>query len=370
MIKKAKLFFITIITAGTTLICGCGREAYTGYSREDVMLEAFNDYCMTYNISNAEVRLMDGTGEILWDACYGEADGESLFAVASITKMFTASVIFNLDDEGLISLDDCIDSYLPDDIVDGIAVIDGMDYSHEITVRELLSHTSGIADYFSENSDEYISIRSESYYKNDVLYDFDRALDMTRQLEAHFEPGEENKAYYSDFNYQLLGKIIETVTGQSLEYNYDKYVFSTAELDNTFLFEPGMEWGDILPIDMPCGTTTRPLMESGERSAGGLISTVDDLSRFIQSYMDGELFDVSYFEEIYDFTSLGIGSPYYGLGLMMYDDGYELYGHTGSFGTELFYCPDLDIYIVCSANNCSNAKNMNLIEYLLDCYSR
>lgn len=66
-----------------------------------------------------------------------------------------------------------------------------------------------------------------------------------------------------------------------------------------------MDWGDILPIDMPCGTTTRPLMESGERSAGGLISTVDDLSRFIQSYMNGELFDISYFEEIYDFVSLG-----------------------------------------------------------------
>lgn len=132
----------------------------------------------------------------------------------------------------------------------------------------------------------------------------------------------------------------------------------------------GMDWGDILPIDMPCGTTTRPLMESGERSAGGLISTVDDLSRFIQSYMDGKLFDISYFEEIYDFTSLGVGRPDYGLGLMRYDDNYELYGHTGSFGSELFYCPDLDIYIICSANNCSNAKNMNLIEYLLDCYAR
>ena len=92
-----------------------------------------------------------------------------------------------------------------------------------------------------------------------------------------------------------------------------------------------MDWGDILPIDMPCGTTTRPLMESGERSAGGLISTVDDLSRFIQSYMNGELFDISYFEEIYDFVSLGAGRPDYGLGLMRYDDNYELYGHTGSF---------------------------------------
>ena len=120
--------------------------------------------------------------------------------------MFTAAVIFNLDEESLLSLDDSIDSYLPDGIVDGVAVIDGIDYSHEITVRELLSHTSGIADYFSENSDEYISIRSESYYKNDVLYDFDLALDMTRQLEAHFEPGEDDQAYYSDFNYQLSAK--------------------------------------------------------------------------------------------------------------------------------------------------------------------
>lgn len=370
MIKRIEILFITIIITGVLFISGCGRVAVPEYSSSDVMLEAFDEYCMTYNISNAEVRLVDGTGETLWDARYGESEGDRLFAAASITKMFTAAVIFNLDEKALLSLDDCIDSYLPDGIVDGIAVIDGIDYSHEITVRELLSHTSGIADYFSENSDKYISIRSESYYKNDVLYDFDLALDMTRQLEAHFEPGEDDQAYYSDFNYQLLGKIIETVTGQSLEYNYDKYIISPAGLDDTFLFEPGMDWGDILPIDMPCGTTTRPLMESGERSAGGLISTVDDLSRFIQSYMDGKLFDISYFEEIYDFTSLGVGRPDYGLGLMRYDDNYELYGHTGSFGSELFYCPDLDIYIICSANNCSNAKNMNLIEYLLDCYVR
>lgn len=193
MIKRIEILFITIIITGVLFISGCGRVAVPEYSSSDVMLEAFDEYCMTYNISNAEVRLVDGTGETLWDARYGESEGDRLFAVASITKMFTAAVIFNLDEESLLSLDDCIDSYLPDGIVDGIAVIDGIDYSHEITVRELLSHTSGIADYFSENSDEYISIRSESYYKNDVLYDFDLALDMTRQLEAHFEPGENRK---------------------------------------------------------------------------------------------------------------------------------------------------------------------------------
>lgn len=131
---------------------------------------------------------------------------ETVFCRCKHNQNVHGSCYFNLDEKSLLSLDDCIDSYLPDGIVDGIAVIDGIDYSHEITVRELLSHTSGIADYFSENSDEYISIRSESYYKNDVLYDFDLALDMTRQLEAHFEPGEDDQAYYSDFNYQLLGK--------------------------------------------------------------------------------------------------------------------------------------------------------------------
>ena len=373
MRRKSKVLCIILSSAIlTALTSGCGRSVQdiNYYTSSDVMTEAFEDYCMTYNISNAEVRLIDGTGGTVWDACHGASDGDSLFAVASITKMFTASVIFNLDSEGLVQLDDRIDKYLSDDIVNGIAVIDGTDYSHEITIRELLSHTSGIADYFSENSDAYISIRSESYYKNDILYDFERALDMTRNLEAHFEPGEEDEAYYSDFNFQLLGKIIETVTGQSLEENYEKYVFTPAGLENTFLFEPGMEWGDILPIDMPCGTAERPLMESGERAAGGLISTVNDLSYFIQAYMNGVLFDLSYFDEIYDFNKLGVTGPYYGLGLMMYNDNYTLYGHTGSFGTEVMYCPSMDIYVICSANNCSNTRNMNLIEYLLDCYSR
>lgn len=123
MIKRIEILFITIIITGVLFISGCGRVAVPEYSSSDVMLEAFDEYCMTYNISNAEVRLVDGTGETLWDARYGESEGDRLFAVASITKMFTAAVIFNLDEESLLSLDDCIDSYLPDGIVDGIAVI-------------------------------------------------------------------------------------------------------------------------------------------------------------------------------------------------------------------------------------------------------
>lgn len=371
--KKKKFFCLISILLSACLLCSCGAYEPDTHFPAKISAEmsmAFKEYCQTYEVSGGACRLIDGGGNILWNETWGNMTDNSLFAVASITKMFTATVIFNLAEEGLLSFDDRIDAYLPDETVDGIAVLDGHDYSHDITVRQLLSHTSGIADYFSESSDKYDSIRSVCYYKEDLSYDFDEALAMTRELEAHFVPGTEGEAYYSDFNYQLLGKIIETATGQSLEYNYKKYIFEPLDIKNTFVFTKGMSWDGIQPIDLPCGTKGLPLMEAGEGACGGIISTMDDITAFIQGYMNGELFDVSYFKEIYQFTELNSPDSFYGMGLMMYDDEYELYGHTGSFGTAVFYCPDLDIYVIGTFNNCSTSKNLTLIEWLLDCCSR
>lgn len=371
--KKLSLFIILTIIAGS-LTCSCQRNVLPEiFDSEDVnsdLTKIFDSYCHIYGINSGSYKLVDGSGNVLWNGCYGDMTENDCFAVASITKMFTATVVFNLTAEGILSFDDKIDMYLSDDIIDGIAVMDGHDYSHDITIRQLLSHTSGIANYFSESSDAYTSIRSTSYYKEDLSYTFEDALDMTRHLEAHFIPGQEGEAFYSDFNYQLLGKIIETVTGQSLNDNYNKYIYSPLRLEDTYLFTSGMSWDDIQLIDLPCGLYGRPLMEAGEGACGGIISTVNDVSTFIQGYMNGELFDVSYFTEIYRFTELDSPGCYYGLGLMMYDDDYELYGHTGSFGTAVFYCPDLDVYVIGTLNNCSTSQNLNLIDTLLARYGR
>src|ERR1035437_4522629 len=96
-----------------------------------------------------------GDGSFTWCDAAGVAnqDGKvpitaaTPFYIASITKLFTATAIMMLHEKGLIALNDPMAKYLPEQMIHGIQIYQGHDYSHEITVEQLLAHTSGIPDY-------------------------------------------------------------------------------------------------------------------------------------------------------------------------------------------------------------------------------
>ncbi len=70
--------------------------------------------------------------------------------LASVTKLYTAVAIMRLSEQGALALDDPIAKYLPADLIRGINVSDGHDYAQEITIAQLIAHTSGIADYYND----------------------------------------------------------------------------------------------------------------------------------------------------------------------------------------------------------------------------
>jgi CubicO group peptidase (beta-lactamase class C family) len=154
-------------------------------------------------------------GEVKWSESAGLRcqDAEVPFSsttltrIASIAKSFTAVAIMQLAEEKIISLDSPIEGYLTNLPTD----------KKQITVRQLLSHTSGISQYLGREEIE-----------NTIHYDsLQDAMSLFIQRPLLFEPGE--KYFYTTYGYVVLGRIIETVTSLTYEEYMKKNIFDVAE---------------------------------------------------------------------------------------------------------------------------------------------
>lgn len=327
-----------------------------------------NSICSDNNINGMSYRIESADRTFAWSHASGKMKVDTQYSLASVTKLYTTAVILKLYDEGKVNLDDTIDKYLSKDIVDKLHVYKGVDYSHKITVRQLMSHTSGLPDYFTESVGEKLNIEDYSTKVNDIYYDFNEVLNRTKSLSPHFTPETDGQAYYSDANFQLLGKIIENVTLLQLSEAYQKYIFNMLNLKKTYLYEKNMKW-NIQPIEFSRGLTGRPLVNASERSTGGLVSNTSDTMIFLKAFFNGKLFDKGHLSKMQNFNSIQFNPLKYGTGLMECNWQYELIGHSGSLGTLAFYCPEKDIYIVGTTNNCNTKQSIDIAYQLIDCYN-
>lgn len=285
-----------------------------------------------------------GDGKTTLAAASGTMKVETQYSLASVTKLYTGAVIFQLKAKGLLKLEDRVGQYLGDSI----------DARH-ITIQQLLSHTSGLPDYWSESLPGQESLENIRKSK-DTSYTFQDILALTHKLNPHFKPGEEGKAYYSDTNYQLLGRIIEKVTKESLAQAIREYIVQPLGLKNTYLYEKG------LPITMaPFYYQGQPMLRPGylasERSAGGMLSTNSDMLVFLKAYFSGRLFPKKYIEENQHWLPIQIVPLEYGTNLMKLGN---LIGHSGSTGTIAYYLPQSDLYIVGATGQLDTHKAMML----------
>ena len=184
------------------------------------------------SVRNCVLSVMKGDGSFSWSGAAGIAsqDGQvpmtknTPIYIASITKLYTATAIMRLYEKGALSLDDPMSRYLPEEVIQGIHVYKGKDYSHEITIKELLSHTSGIADYYTKKPKGGKSLFDLFLEEPKRSWTVDQTIERAQKdLEPNFPPGTD--ASYSDTNFQLLGKVIEAVTGKPLHIVYADFSF-------------------------------------------------------------------------------------------------------------------------------------------------
>ncbi|MGW6461497.1 serine hydrolase domain-containing protein [Streptomyces sp. NPDC055078] len=213
------------------------------------------------------------------------------FRIGSTTKTFTATVLLQMEAEGLLDLDDTVEKWLP-----GLVSGNGNDGSR-ITVRQLLNHTSGLYDYMGDEKLRDKVMRAPGFFKH--RYDTYTPEQLVRIGLAYppvFAPG--TKHEYTNTGYILAGMIIEKAGGSTYEREVTRRIIKPLGLKGTST--PGTSAGVPRPSgrgyatlsDDPKATklhdVTR-LNPSFGWSAGDMISTTRDLNRFFSSLMRGKV---------------------------------------------------------------------------------
>ena len=318
------------------------------------------------NIKNITVSVQSADRKIDYCGAAGSADpdtGEIMksdtpYFIASVSKMYTAAIILGLYQEHLIELDSPASAYIPHSLIDGIHVYRGTDYSTQITVRQLLNQTSGLADFETEKFPDGTCLMDELTAGNDRCVSTEEAVNMVRKLAPHFPPGTPGKAYYSNTNYRLLGSLIEAVSGKSMAENYQERICGPLGLTDTYLFDwtrPHERKPAVLFIkDKPANV---PKYLSSNVSDGGLVSTAAENLIFLRAFFEGRLFDRSLVEKAQTWNRIFFPMKY-GWGLMYFKLPRimtiiplpALVGHSGSTGSFAFFCPEQSIYLAGTLN--------------------
>jgi len=297
------------------------------------------------------------------DFCWEWSSPESIeqYFIASTTKLYVATIIMQLRNEGRVALHAPATTYLDPSVMAGIHVLRGVDSSDRITVRELLGHTSGIADYFEQRRRDG-STQIARALRQDFDWTFQDVLRITKEeLTPRFAPSTPGKAFYSDTNYQLLGAIIEAVTGTTYETALDQRVLAPLALSDTYPFtlETVDRYATVAEMMYGRRRVTIPRAMASARADGGIVSTARDGIRFLESFMAGQLFPAEYLNEMQSHWNPIFPPMKYGLGMMqfalpryctMFKPLPAMVGHSGASGAVLYYVPELDLYVSGTVN--------------------
>ena len=292
-----------------------------------------------------------------WQGASGNLTTDRPYFIASTTKLFTTAIIMKLRAEGKLSLEDKISKYIDASILSGLHFYKGKDYSQELTIRHLLSHTSGLPDYFQDKGASGKSLENELMAGNDQFWTFEESIDRSKKMSPLFVPGTKGKAKYSDANFQLLGKIIETITDKSYAENCQDRIIQPLSLTKTYLYQdatdekPKMLYHKSKELKIPKAMTSFG-------PDGGMVSVSADMLVFIEAFFTGKLFPLSYIDELQEWNRIfppmraGVGIHLFKLPWIFDPIGAIPYfiGHSGLSGALAFYSPKENIYIAGTVN--------------------
>jgi CubicO group peptidase (beta-lactamase class C family) len=258
--------------------------------------------------------LISERGKIIYEKSFGYANAENktpftentIFLIGSVAKTFTATALLKLRERGELNLDDPVTKYLPE-----------LSYKN-ITLRHLLTHTSGLLEYQSE---EIIKEIAGKGVNNAELV---KVFARLRPKQA-FEPG--TRWEYSNTNYILLALVVEKVSGKSFSRFVSENIFVPAGMTRSFIGINNIP--EALKKEVAAGyRLTNPLatapvnvntLEGARRAyatkqnlygAGNVYSTTRDLLKFHQGLQRGKILNKQSLREMYTPTQLLTGADY------------------------------------------------------------
>lgn len=310
-------------------------------------------------------------GQFSWIESAGNMKTDTQYAIASITKIYTAAVIIKLIEEGLLSFDDTVEKFFTKDYLSGLHVYKGKEHTFDITIWQLLSHTTGLPDLYTERDSSGKSLFDE-ICESDKELTFDEELQRTKGMKPHFINGTKGKAFYADINFDLLGEIAKIITQKEFDDIYGQFIIKPLELGHTFLCRKTSAFAPVYLNEKPLD---RPLIVASAGASGGIVSTAQDTMKFLKSFYTGKLFNESYLSMLYQWNRIQWYPMEYGIGMMRckmsrfmspFLPAPEIIGHSGSFGTFAFYCPSKNLFITGTINQIKK-NHFQLIYTLLHC---
>ena len=275
-----------------------------------------------YGITFAAVR----NGELLWSGAAGRhRDGIATLAtddplvIGSVTKTFIAATVLQLAEEGRLELDQPVRDHLPN----------MTSISREITVRQLLDHTSGLADVFNDATRTGLEQHPERAWTTAEVFETLHA--------PWYQPGD--GWAYANTNYFLLGLLIQDVTGASLADELQTRFLAPLDLDDTRLLTGAVDDGGPLS----------PAWATIFWASGAMSASADDLAHWGDALYGGDILSDASRRDM-----IALNSHDYGLGLQRIElPGALGYGHSGllnTYTTLLVHLPEDDVTIALLVN--------------------
>lgn len=196
-------------------------------------------------------------------------------------------------------------------------VFDGRDFQDEITIKHLLGHMSGINDYFESKIFDGSNFTDEVINKPNTFWKPEELLDFTRNRQkAIARPGE--KFFYSDTGYILLGLIVEAVMGMPFHKALDTFIFKPSGMQETGLcfYSESFDQKALAPLYINGVDVHLYKSLSCDFSGGGLFTTTNDLSKFLNHLQNHCLISQESLDQMSGFHHRYRQGLYYGLGMM------------------------------------------------------
>lgn len=343
---------LSLVIIATLMIAGSVGAVAVQAESLDVLAASVQSFVDRHELAGA-VMLVADKDKVLAIKAVGSSDiagekpmqADSMFWIASQSKPITATALMMLVDEGKVNLDDPVDKYLPEFRGQMVIIEKDDDHqllkkpSHPITVRNILSHTSGLP---------FSSAIEKPTLDRLPLADRVRSYAMTP---LDFEP--DTKYRYSNAGINTAGRIIEVVSGMSYEQFLDERLFKPLGMNDTTFwptkeqvariaksYKPGSNGSGL--DETTIGQLQYPLTEHAERypmPAGGLFSSANDMSTFYRMiFNEGQLDSRTYLttEALRTMTTrqTSDGLPAsYGLG---FSTGGDKIGHGGAYSTNSY----------------------------------
>lgn len=322
------------------------------------------------DIHGAVFNVSTGNSEQSWCGASGNIKEDSQFFIASINKLFISSVILKLINEGRLSFSDSLSKYLSKDLIEGIHIYHGEDYSNSITILHMLSQTSGLPGYLVDKPPNGISGMKELESGIDKPWPIEKVIEHIKTMNPHFAPGTGNKSKYIDTNHQLLNLVIEEITGKPVQKVLNQ-LFEELDMSNTYVCEDLNDTSYVFPYYKDKQMNISHFITSTHND---IISTAQDLMRFIKAFFSGYFYPKELLKSLEKWKSIFF--PFqYGIGIQkFYMPRYlspfkavpDMIGHCGSTGSVAFYIPDMNIYITGTTNQQSrpNASFQAIIKII------